>query len=538
MGRFRISGGGGAGVAEPETEEMRAGSTPATRGRSIDDPSPSSRRLPRWVRPASVTLMVTGIVVAAGLARLFDLANQPGGLYPDEAGEGISAQRILHEAGYHPIFIPEDGGRPALFAYMVAAAFRLFGETAVVLRGTSAVLGTLTVLALFFTLRRFGTGAALAGMAWAAGSLWLIAVSRDGFQNMLAPLVGTLALWALFRLVEAPSGRRAALAGAAMGAGFWSYQPLKLLPFFAALWLWRVRVHDRAQYDAVMRHLRALVIGFLVIAGPMLVYAMFDPVGYFGRAAFTSVANSGNGIGYYLGQVLRTLGQFAITGDPQQRHDVNQLPLLGWPLTIIAATGLVVALRKRRADPRFMLVALGAGVFLLPPLLAPEGFAPHFLRNLGLMPYVGALVGIGTAGIVGWLGRRLRHGTVIGAGAAATLLVLLGLGSVNAYFSRPVSQRYDDYAFRLIPVAAAANFPNTLVVIDGFAKFDIQFLDRTAAPIIVEPRTHIANPGRYARIVTAYQSDMVSAVGPVLAARAVVVGRDLSGQPIAWSLTP
>jgi len=34
-------------------------------------------------------------------------------------------------------------------------------------------------------------------------------------------------------------------------------------------------------------------------------------------------------------------------------------------------------------------------VFLIPPLIANEGGAPHFLRSLGLAPYVAACIGLG-----------------------------------------------------------------------------------------------------------------------------------------------
>ena len=45
---------------------------------------------------ASVALL---IIAAAAAVRLADLGNQPGGLYPDEAAEGVTASRILHDPG-------------------------------------------------------------------------------------------------------------------------------------------------------------------------------------------------------------------------------------------------------------------------------------------------------------------------------------------------------------------------------------------------------------------------------------------------------
>ena len=88
-------------------------------------------------------------------------------------------------------------------------------------------------------------------MAWTAGSLWMIAVSRDGFRNILTVLVGAAALAALLRWGDRPSRWSAALAGFAVALGFWTYQPLKLLPLLALLWLLWIRARDRDRFQAL-----------------------------------------------------------------------------------------------------------------------------------------------------------------------------------------------------------------------------------------------------------------------------------------------
>ena len=81
------------------------------------------------------------ILAAATLLRFVDLAANPGGLYLDEAAEALSAHRLLHEPGFHPIFFADGGGREALFAYLVAGVFRYAGETTLALRATAAGIG-------------------------------------------------------------------------------------------------------------------------------------------------------------------------------------------------------------------------------------------------------------------------------------------------------------------------------------------------------------------------------------------------------------
>src|SRR5438445_2517097 len=142
---------------------------------------------PARVAVAAAVLAIAGIAVALRFAAL---GSQPGGLYPDEAAEGWDALRLLHQPGFHPLFFAGDGGREPVFAYLVAAAFRVAGPSVTVLRGVAAALGVAGVVAILWALWRFGRGVALAGGAWAAGSLWLVAVARDGMRVVLVPLIG------------------------------------------------------------------------------------------------------------------------------------------------------------------------------------------------------------------------------------------------------------------------------------------------------------------------------------------------------------
>ena len=512
-----------AGPAEDETD--RAAPSAARRGR------------PRAITAGVVLAAVLIVGAAAGL-RLVDLAHQPGGLYPDEAAEGVTAHRILHDPGYHPLFIAEDAGREPLYAYVVAGAFAVFGESTVTLRAVSAVLGVLGVLAIGLALRRFGRGVVLAGMAWAAGSLWLVCVSRDGFRNVLVPLAGAIALAALIAWSDRPTRGRAILAGAAVALGLFTYQPLKLTPLLVVAWLWTLRRSNRPTYDAMVKHIRACVGGYLVVGGPMLYVALTDPANYFGRGAETSLFNRGNAHDSLVVHVVRTLGQFAFVGDPNARHNVGGAPLLSWPLTALAVVGAIVAWRRRQ-DPPYRLMLLGIVVFLLPPLLATEGSAPHFLRNLGLAPYVGALVAIGGVAVVTELARRWRRwGWIAGVVALAAGLVATGAITANAYFSRPVQDRYNAYSFALVALARAADHgSSTAVIVDDYSAFDVDFLDSDHPPTQVRPGTKITDLDPYSRVVAGSRSDLVHAVGSAAAARAVVADRDPHGKPVVFVLT-
>ncbi|MHB8488703.1 MAG: ArnT family glycosyltransferase [Candidatus Dormibacteria bacterium] len=491
------------------------------------------------------------IIIAAIVVRFWALQYQPGGLYPDEAAEGLSAQSLLTIPGYHPVFFNSDGGREALYAYIVAAAFKAFGSSVLTLRGTAAAVGVAGVIATYVAIRRFGREPALMAMAWTAGSLWMIAVSRDGFRNILTVLVGAAALGALLRWGDRPSRWSAALAGIAVALGFWTYQPLKLLPLLVILWLLWMRARDHERFQRVRAAWGWAVIAFAVVVAPMVYTAITDFSSYFGRAAFVSVFNGASGSAdSFPVHILKTLGMFLFTGDPNQRHDVSALPLLGPVLVIPFLLGIWRCWR-RRDDHGYALVLLGLLVFLIPPLIANEGGAPHFLRSLGLGPYVAACVGLGCVEgisiarrLASEIGQTERSVTRTGWLVGAIAVTALGIASAVTYLNRPVADRYAAFTFADVALANAAvnnptdGGPSTLVILDGYDAMDVQFLDAGRLPTIVAPMTRIQNAAVYTLIVAPSRADIAAAVGSAIAAEAQVGATDPQGNPVVFEVVP
>jgi 4-amino-4-deoxy-L-arabinose transferase-like glycosyltransferase len=485
------------------------------------------------------------------VVRFWALQNQPGGLYPDEAAEGLSAQSLLTIPGYHPVFFNSDGGREAMYAYLVAAVFKVFGSSVLTLRGAAAAIGVAGVVATYVGVRRFGRGAALMAMAWTAGSLWMIAVSRDGFRNILTVLVGAAALAALLRWGDRPSRWSAALAGVAVALGFWTYQPLKLLPLLAILWLLWMRARDPDRLHSLRATWAWAGGAFALVVAPMVYTAITDFSSYFGRAAFVSVFNSASGsTDSYPVHILKTLGMFLFTGDPNQRHDVSALPLLGPVLVIPFLLGIWHCWRRRN-DHGYALVLLGLIVFLIPPLIANEGGAPHFLRSLGLEPYVAACVGLGCLeGIA--IARRLVSGiprsgnsvTQTGWMVCVIAVTVLGIASAVTYLNRPVADRYAAFTFADVALADAAvnnptdGGPSTLVILNSYDAMDVQFLDAGRLPTIVAPMTPVGNAAVYSLIVAPSRADIAAAVGPGIAAEAQVRATDPQGNPVVFEVVP
>jgi 4-amino-4-deoxy-L-arabinose transferase-like glycosyltransferase len=486
-----------------------------------------------------------GLVAAAAVfLRFYDLATNPGGLYGDEAAEGLDALRLLHQPGFHPdwmVWFQSDGGREALFAYVVAAAFHFFGETAWVLRATAAAFGVAGVLAIGHLGRRFGTWTGVAAAAWAAGSLWLICVSRDGMRNTVVPFFGALALIALLNWVARPGRISALLAGGVVSvASLYTYQPLKLLPLLAVVWIVWLRHSDRARYNELRSGLVPFAAAFLVVAAPMIAVAMTDPISYFGRAAAVSTFNPDVAADASLPiHILKTIGMFGFTGDGNGRHDVGFLPLLPLPLVAFAALGVWRLWRNRR-DPSHSLILLSLPIFMIPPLVATEGWSPHFLRVLGLAAPLGVTIGLGAAEFVDQARRRWgRPGGGLATTAVALTLAAVAVWSGWVYLNRPIADRYTAYSYEIAAAGQyAADHPGSVVIIDAFSGTNIEFLQWANPPTIVSPGSQIDHPDAYATIVAMTKADLTMALGAELGNRAQPVAWDPSGKPAVWAVAP
>jgi len=487
---------------------------------------------------------MAAVIAAAVFFRFYDLATNPGGLYGDEAAEGIDALKILHQPGFHPdwmVWFQGDGGREALFAYVVAGAFHFFGETALVLRATAAAFGVAGVLAIGWLGRRFGTWTGVVAAAWAAGSLWLICISRDGMRNTIVPAFGAVALIALLHWAARPGRLQALLAGAVVSlASLYTYQPLKLLPLLVIVWIVWLRHADRARYNELRAGLLPFAAAFLVVATPMIAVAVTDPISYFGRAAAVSTFNPAVAADASLPiHILKTIAMFGFTGDGNGRHDVAFLPLLPLPLVALGLLG-VWRLWRNRDDPSHSLILLSLGVFMIPPLVATEGWSPHFLRALGLAAPLGVTIGLGAAEFVGQVRRRWsREAAGLAISTVAVTVAAVAVWSGWTYLSRPVSDRYTAYSYEVAAAGQyAADHPGSVVIIDNYSATDIEILHWDNKPTIVSPGSRIDHPAAYTAIVAMTKADLTNALGAELGDRAQPVAWDPSGKPVVWAVAP
>ena len=424
-------------------------------------------------------MALAALVAVAAFLRFWQLDTIPPGYHYDEAFQGLEAWNLLTRPYYHPIFFPGNFGNEPLFIYLTALAFRLFGAGPTTQRAVAALLGTLTVPALYGLARellradeRLPRSFPLLSAASLAILYWHLHFSRVGIHPVLLPLILVLAFWALWRGLRTRGICSFVVAGVFVGLGAYTYLAGRLLlplagAFAALMWLL-----NRAQLRRCWRGLTLALLVALLVMAPLGLYFWRNP--HLLTLRTSQVAAAGEGEGGLLGSVLHTLGMFSVAGDANPRSNLPNRPALDgfialpFYLGVVIACGRLVGIGGERSGTGYCggrtawgFVLLAGAVMLSPTVLSE--YAPHFRRAVGAAPAVALLIGLGLASIVAWGKRRWKRRKEGERGKREGLspcfLVSLFLVSLSLLGSSFVTAR--DYFHRW------ANFP------DLYHAFDV-----------------------------------------------------------------
>lgn len=448
-----------------------------------------------------------GLALIAGCARLYQLPKIPPGLHHDEAVNGLDV--IVTIPRLHPIFFEANNGREPLFIYLQWISANLFGPSGWSLRVTSAVVGTLTVLAVYWLARewygqRIGV---VAGFALAT-SFWHLDLSRIGLRAIAAPLFLTLAIACLWR------GRRdrrlvwCALAGLFLAADLYTYSSARvaalIIPAILAWetvrapWTWRRQLLELVVVTAVAT----------VLVAPLGAFFASHPDYLIHRADQVWIFNpnpkiEGKPVGL-VDNLWNTLGMFFVRGDLNPRQNIPGRPVFDF----VAAPWFIVALgvlpwrtwrtwRSTQASRNGIVkpsdqsdpspwVLLWIASFLALGALTYE--SPDFLRLSSLAPptYVAWALGL----VLGarWIARRVgARKAALGLASTGLIVGLVGYEAARTgvdYFGHWAT-RTDVYEGFDAGLTAAARFVQNIPP----GRFLAFYVDRSPNILFQAPRS-------------------------------------------------
>lgn len=270
----------------------------------------------------------------------------PGGLFPDEAANGLDVN--LMQSGHLQPFYERGNGREALFFYMLWGSVEAFGKGPWQHHAVSAIAGVLSVLMCFAVARRLflmpetsdlsfvppaaedvvpeslrpafnqiqgkfvdlspspqkisrATNLALLASFLMAVSWWHIVLSRTAFRAVLIPLFASLTIYFLLRAFQAASQKAkllfAFLCGASFALGFYTYIAFRIMaPVLFMLLVWPLlgQLKQRAFWKTAMRYkflALSFLAAFVIFIFPIGVYFYHNPASFVGRAGQVSIFN-------------------------------------------------------------------------------------------------------------------------------------------------------------------------------------------------------------------------------------------------------
>lgn len=369
-------------------------------------------------------LLLLLALVTAVFLRFWQLGAAPPGLYHDEAYNGLDAVSVLTDGP--SLFFDANNGREPAYILLTSLAVAALGQTALAVRLAAAVVGSLTVIAVYVLAdcwfgRKVGL---LSAWLWAI-TLWPVHLSRIGLRSItLIPLLA-LTFWLGTLAFRKQKTWLWLLAGLVYGLSFYTYLAVRFTPVLLGLLflylLWRG--YGRRLWSGVVWFALATAVTLL----PLSLLFIQDPNLIFGRAGQVSIINpeinEGNLGGTLLRQIGVALGMFVWRGDTILRHNPVARPIFDPLMVVPFLIGVGWSLINWK-KPAAMALLLWVGVMLWPTVLAED--TPHFLRAVGVLPAALIFPAIGLAWLWQWvrLPVWLRKGVVVALVAGSLLLTV------------------------------------------------------------------------------------------------------------------
>ncbi len=429
------------------------------------------------------TCVVATIVLVAWAMRVLDLDTLPPGMDRDLAANGVYTLYMLHE-GLRPLFYRIGAAEP-LIVYLQSLSVATLGVGVFSLRIVTAILGWLTITALYATVRVAGFDWRLAATAalGLAISVEHTHLSRLGLRAIFIPLVELMLLFFFWRGIQRRDKRDFIVAGIVLGIGFYTYVSAPFLLVLLLALLAHIFLFNRARSMPAAQGIIIAAVVSVVVAAPFLAFELLYPGAAFFRASQVTLFQHPDYdrvglIGVLAVKLLSQAKMFGLQWEGQ--YNPLSQPLLD-PLWFVAfLIGILVTLRQiRRIEYAWGLIAIG--VMLLPDLIGGNELFPQELRVIGVIPPTFFVCAVGLTETSDWIGRRsLRlHPFVL----PIFVLVLLA----SAAYSMNL------YLIHWPAVAAASDDAN-------FGRAEVQegkWIARSAQPVLVPLNEYARQPVRY-----------------------------------------
>jgi len=464
--------------------------------------------------------IVAAIIVLGAYVRMANLTCLPAGIYPDEAMNTTDGLATA-EAGGWTLFYENNQGREGLYINILGYLLYWFGPSLWIVRFLPALIGTLTLPAVYWLGRRMcGQFGSLMALGLTAFSYWHINFSRIGFRALLMVFMLAWAfaflgegLWrAVYRGQKQTKSLRHfvptwiffAAGGLLLGLSLHTYIAVRIAPAVVAVLFAVTLTFFTDKWKKILLFGIITVLFAALTAAPMLYDFVANPTHFTGRTNNVSVLKSPRMFQDLGKSISLTLASFVAYGDQNWRHNYPYLPLVLplWGIILFAGVvwGIIVFFKElakkivrkghRNRDENWeitvwIFLIAWWGFLLVPSILTNEGL-PHALRSIGAIPPTFLLIGF----LVNKWVARTRHARFLRA-VFVVLMIISGGLSVYAYFflwgKNPVAYAAFEYRLSGMGIYLREEIPQEPDTNFYVVTNQDSFLTSADLPVIAEP---------------------------------------------------
>lgn len=361
---------------------------------AYDSPARLGERISALVAGKTVAIsrrwVLLGLAMLIGaVLRLQQLDVVPADIGWDLPYNFTDALSILR--GEYRIFFPANLGREGLFFYLIALVAKFAPLSHFSIKLTSALVGILTIPALYLATRRlFPESVAIGAAFLLAVNRWHIVLSRSGFRVILLPLFSILVLYAFVRALQSYRLFDFGLAGLVFGLGFHTYFPYLFVPGALILALVLLVLSGRRlPWRALLPLLAIMFAVALVVYAPLIRYALQNPKEYIARAALQARLLKGDehrtglNLSFLMDNLRTTVLMFNVYGDGNSRFNVPAFRHFGFISGVLLVLGTFYVLRRWRYGYNGVLLAFFFVLMLPSGLMALPRELPNIFRASG-----------------------------------------------------------------------------------------------------------------------------------------------------------
>jgi 4-amino-4-deoxy-L-arabinose transferase-like glycosyltransferase len=397
---------------------------------------------------------VLALTISAFLCRGIALGTIPHNVHGDEGEMGLLARAILRGELRDP-FTTAFLSHPSLWFFIQALALHLFGNTIAGLRMLSAVIGALTIPALYaFARPLYGRLAAILSATLLTFFHFHLHYSRIGLNNIADPLMMLLTLAAFFYSYRKRSAVGFALAGVWMGLAQYFYFGTRLILVIVFVLLVFLAIRERHQLLTFLEHIVLMGIGFLVAAGPLVRYYATHPEVYYGRMLERGLFQNGairvpdlqaNGQSLFqalLGHAYRTFGLYVSVEELDPFYN-SATPIMNHGMELLFLIGVVLVVLNWRKMENFVLLIWVVATAIFGGFLFSDGLQGQ--RYLIAAPALCILMALAMVQISALLSPILGLSQIQRRGVIA--LMVAAYTAWNLYFYFGIYTPLNSYAY-------------------------------------------------------------------------------------------